>query len=173
MRKRLVGRMSTSDTETDGVNQTTFTSILHNFVEFLQSIFDPIQAELACVTWMEKDVHRKLPLVWRDFLDTPITEEELKATLSKAACNKAAGRDSMCLDFLKLTVPTSRMICRPYTTGYTWMVRSWNNRSGASYCVYIRPNFQTHQRTMNQLLCWTQIINSNPYLNESISIYTL
>ena len=27
-----------------------------------------------------------LPMGWRDFLDTPVTEEGLKATVSKVAC---------------------------------------------------------------------------------------
>ena len=46
-------------------------------------------------------MHRNLPLVWRDFLDTPIPEEELKAAVSKGACNKAAGSNCVCLDFFK------------------------------------------------------------------------
>ena len=53
------------------------------------------------VTRLENDVHRILTLGWRDFLDTPITEEGLKAAVSKGACNKTPGRDGICLDFLK------------------------------------------------------------------------
>jgi hypothetical protein len=34
-----------------------------------------------------------------DFLDTFITAEELKAAVSKGACNKAPGRDGICLEF--------------------------------------------------------------------------
>ena len=40
---------------------------------------------------------------WRDFLDNPITEEELKAAVSKGACNKAPGRDGVYLEFFKVT----------------------------------------------------------------------
>ena len=72
----------------DGVKQTTTTRILPNFLEFLQGKYDPIQVGDVCVTRMEKDVQRPLPLGWRDFLDTPITEEGLKAAVSKGTCNK-------------------------------------------------------------------------------------
>jgi hypothetical protein len=54
---------------------------MHTFVEFLQSTYEPIQADDACVTRMEKAGHRTLPMGLRDFLDTPITEEELKAAV--------------------------------------------------------------------------------------------
>jgi hypothetical protein len=51
---------------------------------------------------MEKSGHRILPLGWKDFLDTLITEEELKAAESKGACNKVPGRDDICLELLKV-----------------------------------------------------------------------
>jgi hypothetical protein len=50
---------------------------------------------------MEKAGHRILPLGWRNFLDNTISEEELKATVSKGACNKAQGRRGICLVFFK------------------------------------------------------------------------
>jgi hypothetical protein len=34
-----------------------------------------------------------------DFLDNPTTEEQLKATVSKGACNKAPGINDICLEF--------------------------------------------------------------------------
>jgi hypothetical protein len=40
-------------------------------------------------------------LGWRGFLDTPITEEELRAAVSKGACNKPPGRDVICLELFK------------------------------------------------------------------------
>ena len=54
------------------------------------------------VTRLENDVHRILTLGWRDFLDTPITEEGLKAAVSKGACNKGPRRGGICLDFFKV-----------------------------------------------------------------------
>jgi hypothetical protein len=39
---------------------------------------------------------------WRDYLDMPITEEELQAAVRNGACNKAPGRDSICLEFFKV-----------------------------------------------------------------------
>jgi hypothetical protein len=51
---------------------------------------------------MEKDVQSTLPLRWRNFLDTPVTEEELKAAVSKGACNEAPRIDGICLDFFKV-----------------------------------------------------------------------
>ena len=50
---------------------------------------------------------RKLSIVsyrweWKNFLDTPITEEELKAAMRKGVCNKASGRDSIYLGFFKV-----------------------------------------------------------------------
>jgi len=53
---------------------------------------------------MEDDGHRHLPLGWRDFLDTPITEEELKAALSKGPCNNAPGRYGICVEFFKVNL---------------------------------------------------------------------
>jgi hypothetical protein len=51
---------------------------------------------------MEKVGHRNLPMEIRDFLDTPNTEEELKAAVSTGACNKAPGRDCICLGIFKV-----------------------------------------------------------------------
>jgi hypothetical protein len=48
---------------------------------------------------MEKPGHRNLPLGWRDFLDTPITEEHMKAAVSIGACDKAPRRDGIYMDF--------------------------------------------------------------------------
>ena len=47
-------------------------------------------------------MYRTLPLGWRDFLDTPITEEELKAVVSQGTHNKAPGRDGICLEIFKV-----------------------------------------------------------------------
>jgi hypothetical protein len=68
----------------------------------VQSKYDLIQVDDACVTRVEKAGYSTLPLGWRDFLDTPITEKELKAAVSKRACNKAPGRDGMRLEFFKV-----------------------------------------------------------------------
>jgi hypothetical protein len=38
---------------------------------------------------MEKSGHEYLLLDWRDFLDTAISEEQLKAAVNKGTCNKA------------------------------------------------------------------------------------
>jgi hypothetical protein len=46
---------------------------------------------------MKKAGHRTLPVGCKDFLDTPITEEELKVAVSKGACNKTPGRDDIYL----------------------------------------------------------------------------
>ena len=55
-----------------------------------------------CFTGMEKAGHRNLPLGWRNFLDTPITEVHVKAVVSKGACNKAPRRDVICLELFKI-----------------------------------------------------------------------
>ena len=81
MRKRRVPLMITSIIYKEGVTQTTTRGIMHTFVEFLQSKYEPIQVDDACVTGMEKAGHRTLPMGLRDFLDTPITEEETKAAV--------------------------------------------------------------------------------------------
>jgi hypothetical protein len=52
----------------------------------------------ACFARKEEDEYRPLPLGWRDCLDTPITEGEKKAAVSKGASNKALGRDGICLE---------------------------------------------------------------------------
>jgi DNA-binding transcriptional regulator LsrR (DeoR family) len=62
MRKRHVSRMITSAIDKDVVTQTTTRDILHTFEDFLQNKYDPIQLDDACVTEMEKAVHRNLLL---------------------------------------------------------------------------------------------------------------
>ena len=85
-----MSQMTTSVIDEDGVTQTTNRGILHTSIEFLQSKYDPIQMDDAFVSRMKKDGHRILPLGWRDFLDSPITKEELKTAEIKGACNKAS-----------------------------------------------------------------------------------
>jgi hypothetical protein len=86
-------------TDKDDVIQTTTSVILHTFVEFVQSKYDPIQVDDACVTGVERAEYRTFPPGWRDFLCTPITEEGLKASVNKGAYNKSAGRGGICLEF--------------------------------------------------------------------------
>jgi hypothetical protein len=76
-----VARIITSIIYNDGVTQMTNRGIMHTFVEFLQSKYEPIQVDNACVARMEKAGHRTLPMGLRDFLDTLITEEKLKAAV--------------------------------------------------------------------------------------------
>lgn len=102
----------------DGVTQMTTRIILHTFVEFVQSKYDPIQVDDMCVTRVERAGFSTSPLGWRDFLGTPITEEELKAAVKKGAYNKSPGRDGICLEFFKLTGRLSRIICWPYSKMY-------------------------------------------------------
>ena len=127
--KRRVSRLTTSVVDKASVTQTTNRGILHTFVEFLQSKYDPIEMDDAFLSRMEKAGHRILPLGWRDFLDTPITEEELKTAVSKESCNKATGKKASDWNFLKLTGTISGMTCWPYSTGYSWMGGSWKNRN--------------------------------------------
>jgi hypothetical protein len=56
------------------------------------------------VTQPEHAVHRTLATEWRDYLDTPITAEELQAVVRKGACNIAPERDGICLEFLKINL---------------------------------------------------------------------
>ena len=55
-----------------------------------------------CFIGMESAGHRNLPLGWRDFLDTLISEVHIKATVRKGACNKLSGRDVICLEIFKV-----------------------------------------------------------------------
>ena len=77
-------------------------------------------------------MHRTVPLGWNDFLDTPVTEEELKVGLSKELVTKLREEIESAWIFLKLPGATSIVTCRPYSTRCSWMVGSWNNRSTAS-----------------------------------------
>ena len=151
MRKQHVSRMITSAIDKDGVAQRTARVILHTFVEFLQSKYDPIRVSDACVSRMEKAWRRTFPLGWRDFLDTRISEEKLMASASKGACNKAPERNGKCLEFFMLTGTALILTCWPNSTQYTWMFGSCNNRNMASYCAYLRPTFPAHQRIIDQL----------------------
>ena len=46
--------------------------------------------------------HRNLQLGWRDFPETSITEEQLKAALNKGACSKDPAREGIWLEFFKV-----------------------------------------------------------------------
>ena len=74
--------MSASTIDKDGVKQTTTTCILLTIVEFLLSNYITIQVDNAYGIRMEGAVHRTLQLGWRDCLNTLVTEEELKDTVS-------------------------------------------------------------------------------------------
>jgi len=52
MRKQRVSRIITSIIYKDGVTQMTTRGIMHTFVVFLQSKYEPIQVDDACVTPM-------------------------------------------------------------------------------------------------------------------------
>lgn len=95
-------RTITRVTDKGGVTQTTNRGILHTFVEFLQSKYDPIQVDDARDAQMKKTAHKNLPLPWMDSLQPPITEEQLKAPASKTACNKTPGREGICPEFFKV-----------------------------------------------------------------------
>jgi hypothetical protein len=101
MRKRRVSRI-TSAIEKDDVTLSTITGNLHNILDFLQSKYYPIQLDDVCVFRKEKAGHEYFPLGWMDFLETSINEKQLKAVVSKGDCNKAPGRDGMCLVFFKV-----------------------------------------------------------------------
>jgi len=60
---------------------------------------------------MEKAGHRNVPLGWRDFVDTPIPAEELKAAVSIGACNQAPRRMASVLNLLNVTDTASRVTC--------------------------------------------------------------
>jgi hypothetical protein len=51
------------------------------FIEFLRNKYNPIVVDDACVNLVEKNVHKTLPLGWKELLDYPLTEEELKAAV--------------------------------------------------------------------------------------------
>jgi len=72
-----------------------------------------------------------------DFLDTPITEEGLRAAESKGVWNKLWEEMAFDWDFLNSSGRASRMICRPYSTRCTRMVGSWNNRCKASWIAHL------------------------------------
>jgi hypothetical protein len=94
--------MITTIMDKDGVTQTTTRGILHTFVAFLQSKYDLIHVDDACVTQMENAEHRTLSTGWRHLLDMPITAEELKTAVYKGAGNKAPGRDGISLEFFQV-----------------------------------------------------------------------
>ena len=83
-------RMVTSITEKVGrCNTDGHCGFLQNYVEFLRSKCDPIEVDDARFTRMEKAAYCNLPLGWTDFLDTPITEVNMKAVVNKGASKKA------------------------------------------------------------------------------------
>jgi len=100
MRNRRVSRIYSTFIDKDDVTQTTTGGIVYTFVEFLKSKYEPLHVGDACVIRTENTGHRTLPLRWKDFLDTPITEEELRAAESKGACNKLREEMAFAWNFL-------------------------------------------------------------------------
>jgi hypothetical protein len=45
--------------------------------------YNTIVVDVACVNFVEKTVYKTLPLRGRDFLNTSITEEELKEAVNR------------------------------------------------------------------------------------------
>jgi hypothetical protein len=78
----------TGITDNDGVTQTTTMGVLHAIVEFLRRKYNPIVVDDVCVNLVEKTVHKTLPLGCRDLLDSPITEEKLKAAVIRGLVTK-------------------------------------------------------------------------------------
>jgi hypothetical protein len=68
---------------------------LRPFFVFLQGKYETIQVDDRSVAQMAQAVHKTLAPEWRDYLDTPITTEELQAAVRTRACVKAPGRDGM------------------------------------------------------------------------------
>ena len=101
IRTRHASRMITSVLDKDGDIQTTTKGILHSFVAYLLRKYCAISVDLESGTQMEKAGLKTVPTVWRDLLDSPVSMEELKTAVNKAAGNKAPGRDGTCLEFSK------------------------------------------------------------------------
>jgi len=75
----------------------------------------------VCVNIVEKAVYKTLPLRGRDFLNTSITEEELKKAVNRGFVTKLREETSSVWDFLKFTHTWTVLIltCWPYTPGST------------------------------------------------------
>jgi hypothetical protein len=101
MRKCPALRIITSVLDKEVDIQSTTKGILHTFVSYLQGKYSPIAVDLEGVIQMETAGHKTVPSVWRDFLDSPISIQELKAAANKCAGNKAPGRDGICLEYFK------------------------------------------------------------------------
>jgi hypothetical protein len=84
-----------------GVTRTATRGILNTFVKFLKSKHDSVQVDYACVAYLENAGHSILSTDWMDFLDIPITAEELKAAVFQGASKKALGSNGVCLEFFK------------------------------------------------------------------------
>jgi len=84
LRVRPFSWMITNVTEKDVITEATIR-------EFCKTMLS------SCVAG-----HRNLRLEWRDFVGTPITEEGLKAAVSKVACNNAPEREGICIEIFKV-----------------------------------------------------------------------
>jgi hypothetical protein len=74
--------MITSVLDKDGDLQTTIKSIPHTFVDCLQRKCSAKLVDLESVTKMGK-TDKRLPAVWRDYLDSPISMDKLKTAVKK------------------------------------------------------------------------------------------
>jgi DNA-binding NarL/FixJ family response regulator len=97
-----VSLLITSIIDTDRVKQTSTRHILRTSFSLLQSKYYTIQVGDRSVGEMAQAVQRTLAPERRDYLDKSITAEELHAAVRNGACNKAPGRDGICLEFFKV-----------------------------------------------------------------------
>ena len=94
--------MITAVTKKDGTALRTTKAFCKTKLSSCETNVILYSVDEVCFALMEDVGHSHLPLGWRDFLDTPITEEELQAALSKGPCNNVPGKYGICVEFFKI-----------------------------------------------------------------------
>jgi hypothetical protein len=115
----------TSVIDTGGVKQISKRGILRNFVAFFQSKYGTFQVDNRSVAQMAQAVLRTLAPEWRDYLDMPITADELQAAVRNGACNKVPRRDGISLEFFKVNWDSIKEDVLAISIECNWTVKLW------------------------------------------------
>jgi hypothetical protein len=123
---------------------------------------------------MEKAGHRNVRLEWRDFLGTPITEEGLKAVVSKVAYNNAPEREGISIEIFKVKWESiNGDILATFNRMFLDFRIIEQQKHGIVVCIPKNDIYTTPAKYRQITLLNTQIIKFQPVLERETKTYTL
>ena len=107
-RRRQESRMITSVHDSNGNKHTSTSDILRTFTTFMRSKYDDIAVDAGSVKHMARVGTKTIPAEVKDYLDLPVTLEELHLAVRKGKVQKAPGSDGICQEFFRTTWETTK-----------------------------------------------------------------